>query len=213
RYDARLLLDALPEFAPSGEPDSPSGWSDLPSDAEDTFFFSPSETEDYRQEKRRRLMDRTREDRLKARKAEDGDTADEDVWGGSDEEPDEAQAMLMKRTASSLSSTTNPAQLEMRILANHGADKRFAFLRGRWKKAWNSMKREARVEVEKKEAAKTSAGGLGNLADYGDSDDESQGDPPPDLPSEAGEDILGAVIAARQARAKAWAATRRALKE
>jgi hypothetical protein len=31
-------------------------------------------------------MDQHREERLKARKAEDGETEEEDVWGGSDEE-------------------------------------------------------------------------------------------------------------------------------
>ena len=52
RYDARLLLHALPEIpstetsAASTEPISPRGWSDLPSDAEDTFFLSPEEVED-----------------------------------------------------------------------------------------------------------------------------------------------------------------------
>lgn len=30
----------------------------------------------------------------------------------------------------------------MRILANHGIDKRFAFLRGRWKNAWSEIKRD-----------------------------------------------------------------------
>ncbi|KAJ7471964.1 hypothetical protein FB451DRAFT_1251534 [Mycena latifolia] len=199
RYDARLLLDALPKFALQNSPPSPSGWSDLPSDAEDTFFFSPHEADDYRQEKRRKLMDRAREERLKARKAEDGEPEEEeDVWGGSDEEPDEAQAALMKRTAASITSTANPAQLEMRILANYGADKRFAFLRGRWKAAWLAMKRDA--DKEEKAKKSNTVDGLGNLADYGDSDEEDvQPKPEPDL-------------AARQARAKAWAEARRAAK-
>ena len=76
---------------PSSQPDSPSGWSDLPSDTEDTFFFTPDETEDFRREKRRRLIEQTREERLKARMEEDHMEdeeiqEDEDVWGGSDEE-------------------------------------------------------------------------------------------------------------------------------
>jgi hypothetical protein len=88
RYDVRLLLESLPE--PDAEhsqvrPISPSGWSDLPSDSEDTFFFSPDEVEDYRREKRRRLIDRGREERLKALAAEEGEE-DSDPWGGSDEE-------------------------------------------------------------------------------------------------------------------------------
>ncbi|KAJ7086415.1 hypothetical protein B0H15DRAFT_348651 [Mycena belliarum] len=198
RYDARLLLDALPKSARQDTPPSPSGWSDLPSDAEDTFFFSPHEAEDYRQEKRRRLLDRAREERLRARKAEEGEPEEEeeeDAWGASDEEPDEAQAALMARTAASIASTVNPAQLEMRILANYGGDRRFAFLRGRWKARWAAMKRDA----EKAEEAKKLSAGLGTLADYGDSDEEVDVEPQDDL-------------AARQARAKAWAEARRAAK-
>lgn len=90
RYDARLLLDPQ-TFSSTGTnvqdhaipiPSSPAGWSDLPSDAEDTFFFTAGETGDYRREKRRRLMEQTRDERLKARMEEDG----EEIWGGSDEE-------------------------------------------------------------------------------------------------------------------------------
>ncbi|KAJ7747643.1 hypothetical protein DFH07DRAFT_575957 [Mycena maculata] len=203
RYDARLLLDALPKFSPGSTSPAPSGWSDLPSDTEDMFFFSPDEAEDYRQEKRRRLMDQAREERLRARRAEDGDPEEEDVWGGSDEEPDEAQAALMKRTAASIVSTANPAQLEMRILANHGADRRFAFLRGRWKAAWLSMKHDAEQEEQTKQST-SGGGGLGNLADYGDSDEEDDEAEAEGKPEDA--------LAARQARAKAWAELRRASK-
>ncbi|KAJ7485145.1 hypothetical protein B0H11DRAFT_1722384 [Mycena galericulata] len=202
RYDARLLLDTLPKFTKhKSSPPSPSGWSDLPSDTEDTFFFSPHEAEDYRQEKRRRLMDQAREERLKARRAEDGEPEEEDAWGGSDEEPDETQAELMKRTAASIMSTANPAQLEMRILANHGGDKRFAFLRGRWKAVWKSMKRDAEKDEEAKKSNTSGGVGLGNLADYGDSDEEEDEVTKP-----------ATALAARQARAKAWAESRRASK-
>ena len=97
RYDVRLLLDVLPPPSSSSSvpsaPESPTGWSDLPSDSEDMFFFSPDEADDFRREKKRKLMERTREERLKARMLEDGDDEEaahlreeEDVWGGSDEE-------------------------------------------------------------------------------------------------------------------------------
>lgn len=90
RYDARLLLDVQPIVATgptSTERYSPTGWSDLPSDSEDTFFFDPDETEEYRREKRRKLIDQSREDRLRALRAEDAlEIPQEDVWGGSDEE-------------------------------------------------------------------------------------------------------------------------------
>ena len=61
----------------------------MPSDAEDMFFLTPAEVADVHREKRRRLLDRTREERLQARLEEDGVTSpppDTDIWGGSDEE-------------------------------------------------------------------------------------------------------------------------------
>ncbi|KAJ6510596.1 hypothetical protein C8R45DRAFT_392869 [Mycena sanguinolenta] len=206
RYDARLLLESLPKLTPTLSPPSPTGWSDLPSDTEDTFFFLPPEAEDYRQEKRRKLMDQAREERLRARRAEDGEPEDEDVWGGSDEEPDEAQRVLMERTATSVASGRNPAQLEMRILANYGSDKRFAFLRGRWKHAWTAMKRKVEKDLEAKSAAPSA--GLGTLADYGDSDEDDGDD---DETTETAT-APSTELAARQARAKAWAESRRASK-
>ncbi|KAF9467615.1 hypothetical protein BDZ94DRAFT_1248551 [Collybia nuda] len=232
KYDARLLLDSLPVHSAGGpEPSSPGGWSDLPSDAEDTFFFSPEEVEDFRRDKRRRLIDRNREERLRARRAEDGEASEEEeVWGGSDEEPEEAQKELMRRTASHLLSSPNPAQLEMRILANHGSDKRFAFLRGRWSRTWKMYKGKARMEKEAEEKKKETAKGLGILAGYGDSDvdsDASDGDDEtkrehpetakveqtsvPDAHStEVSTDLAQE---ARRIRAKEWAEKRRALKE
>ncbi|KAF8876602.1 hypothetical protein CPB84DRAFT_1817666 [Gymnopilus junonius] len=169
RYDARLLLDTLPKYdnIPGPGPSSPTGWSDLPSDAEDTFF-NPDEVEDFRKEKRRRLLDQTRE-RLRARMEEDGDDAEEelkekeDIWGGSDEEPDDLQNELMKRTATHIVSSPNAAQLEMRILANHGGDRRFSFLRGRW-----SRQKEEKEIAESKKTA-----GLGVLTGYGSDDSGS----------------------------------------
>jgi hypothetical protein len=120
RYDVRLLLDVLPPPSSSSTssappaPESPTGWSDLPSDSEDMFFFSPDEADDFRREKKRKLMERTREERLKARMLEDGVDEDaahhgeeeEDVWGGSDEEvcppppfPDLSNDVLNQKTA------------------------------------------------------------------------------------------------------------------
>ncbi|KZT01941.1 uncharacterized protein LAESUDRAFT_730638 [Laetiporus sulphureus 93-53] len=183
RYDARLLLDHLrlvPSQASVNEPDSPGSWSDLPSDTEDTFFFDAQEVEDYRRDKRRRLIERNREERLNALRSEGGEDheagADEERWGGSDEEPDDTQRQLMRRTAAHILSSPNPAQLEMRILANHGADRRFAFLRGRWSRAWEVIKGRARLDSEQEkqraEQAQSSVA-LPGLGGYGDSDDEA----------------------------------------
>ncbi|KAF8881596.1 hypothetical protein BD779DRAFT_1675353 [Infundibulicybe gibba] len=123
RYDARLLLDALPphsQFQPQQvRPGSPGDWEELPSDTEDAFFLEPDEVEELRREKRRRVLEQQREDRVRARRIEDGEPeADEDVWGGSDEEPSEVQRELMRRTARHILGSPNPAGLEMRILAN-----------------------------------------------------------------------------------------------
>lgn len=90
RYDARLLLDTLPSVSESKTPDrlSPTGWSDLPSDSEDTFFLQPDETEDYRREKRRKVLENLREERMKALREEANEALEpeQDAWGGSDEE-------------------------------------------------------------------------------------------------------------------------------
>ncbi|EGN97641.1 hypothetical protein SERLA73DRAFT_161591 [Serpula lacrymans var. lacrymans S7.3] len=221
RYDARLLLDDLPEPSLSAQvrSHSPSGWSDLPSDTEDTFFFSPDEAEDYRREKRRRLIDQSREERLRALREEEGpeEEEDADTWGGSDEEPDDAQVTVMHKTAQHILSSLNPAQLEIRILANYGGDKRFAFLRGRWSRAWRTLKGKVRVEIEeKKEQEKNTSGNvsLGGLAAYGDSDDESEGHSdaagsnlePSQEPEPPSDETLKE---ARRARAREWSARRR----
>ncbi|KAG9312463.1 hypothetical protein JVU11DRAFT_6847 [Chiua virens] len=206
-------------------PLSPNGWSDLPSDSEDTFFFSPDELEDYRREKRRRLMDRDRDERLRALAAIEGEEGDPDPWGGSDEEPDDTQRELICRTASHIISSPNPAQLEMRILANYSTDKRFAFLRGRWSRVWRIEKERAKQRLAE-EAQKTQSPPvstpLGGLAGYGDSD--SDGGSKGDNPTEEPEDARGApptqgqhsnededeVKEARRARAREWSARRRA---
>ncbi|KAI0338718.1 hypothetical protein BDW22DRAFT_670072 [Trametopsis cervina] len=234
RYDARLLLDALPLEGPSGVSTpasenarlSPTGWSDLPSDAEDTFFFSPEEVEDFHREKRRRTMERGREERLRARRAEDGEDDEgkeheEDTWGGSDEEPDDPQKELMRRTATHILSSPNPAQLEMRILANHGADRRFAFLRGRWSRAWRIAKGHTKLRLEEEKAKQEEKAGLGGLAGYA-SDSEEEEAPEQEqegveeeekpmgvVENDAGPSAVDAVMEARRARAKEWAAKRR----
>lgn len=221
----------------TSQPDSPTGWSDLPSDAEDTFFFTPDETEDFRREKRRRLIEQTREERLKARMEEDeveGEEIqdDEDVWGASDEEPDDPQQELMRRTATHLLSSPNAAQLEMRILANYGSDKRFAFLRGRWSRRWNLIKVKARLDREKDQTGQEtekSRAGLGLVTGYGSDDSDAGSDeegkmskakdvpvaaaahnPPAEPPDSTTAEE--AAKEARRKRAKEWAEKQREMK-
>lgn len=64
---------------------SQSGWADLPSDSEDTFFFTSEEVEDYRRDKRRKLLTQAHAERVKAIEAEEN-LEPEESWGASDEE-------------------------------------------------------------------------------------------------------------------------------
>lgn len=64
---------------------SQSGWEDLPSDSEDTFFFTSEEVDEYRREKRRKTLTQAHADRVRAIEAEEK-MDQEEAWGGSDEE-------------------------------------------------------------------------------------------------------------------------------
>lgn len=142
----------------------------------------------------------------------------------------------MRRTAAHVHTSPNPAQLEMRILANHGADPRFAFLRGRWSRAWRLTKSKLRLELEAKKmkdkgAALSGGVGIGGLAGYGDSDDDDgsadeghggddkvANEPVEEAKKELAEDTEAnasddALKAARRERAREWAEKRRAAKE
>ncbi|CEL57182.1 hypothetical protein RSOLAG1IB_08415 [Rhizoctonia solani AG-1 IB] len=197
------------------------GWDDLPSDSEDTFFLTPKEVSEYRHDKRRKMLEKERQDRLRALAEEDeangwGTEPPEASWGGSDEEPDDVQANLMRRTATHIRGSPNPTQLEMRILANHGADPRFAFLRGRWKRAWAQMRQGQEVlNVEPKQSV---IGGLSGYASDSDSgqksgDEEESGQQSAHAVQEASlsseHDETEKLKAERRARAKDWARKRR----
>ena len=147
---------------------------------------------------------------------------------------------LMRRTASHVVRATNDAQLRARILAHHGADPRFAFLRGRWGRAWALAQAEAHRDVLAEQEAQSS-GALGGLTGYGSgSDDDDDGDdavdeggggdgdvePAPVLgeealdvssPQEAAQSevqelALRVAQEARRAKAREWAEKRRAAK-
>lgn len=146
---------------------------------------------------------------------------------------------LMRRTAAHISRANNDAQLRARILAHHGADVRFAFLRGRWSRAWALAQAEAnRAEREKAQ----SAGALGGLTGYGsgsedDAEDDNDSDGAVDgtsdnvtertqvlegsaedgqatreFEAQFEEDALRAAQEARRAKAREWAEKRRAAK-
>jgi hypothetical protein len=144
---------------------------------------------------------------------------------------------LMRRTAAHTVRATNDAQLRARILAHHGADVRFAFLRGRWSHAWVLAQAEAnRAVLEEREKAQ-SAGALGGLTGYGsggEEDDDAEDDNGDAVDGSAddvtertqvlqgaAEDghviqeaqfVLRAAQEARRAKAREWAEKRRAAK-
>lgn len=92
-------------------------------------------------------------------------------------QPDATQAELIRRTAAHVTRAANDAQLRARILAHHGADARFAFLRGRWGRAWARAQVDARREVLAEREAQ-GAGALGGLTGYGSgSESEGEGEP------------------------------------
>jgi len=135
-------------------------------------------------------------------------------------QPEEHQITLMQRTAAHIASSPNPEQLEMRILANHGNDARFSFLRGRWKCAWVRLKEEEMAKLERSKPEPVTA--LFNLISYGTDSDEGgagEDDVAALVPSvatqhpgsEAG-DVGEDVKATRRLRAKEWAKKRRAEK-
>jgi hypothetical protein len=83
---------------------------------------------------------------------------------------------LMRRTAAHTVRAANDAQLRARILAHHGADVRFAFLRGRWSRAWARAQAEVNLAVLKQEQEQEIkaqiAGALGGLTGYGSGSEE-----------------------------------------
>jgi len=86
---------------------------------------------------------------------------------------------LMRRTAAHIVRATNDAQLRARILAHHGADTRFAFLRGRWGRAWARAQTDANRAVMTEREKAQSAGALGGITGYGSgsgSEDDAEDD-------------------------------------
>ncbi|WVQ72612.1 hypothetical protein IAR50_002170 [Cryptococcus sp. DSM 104548] len=192
RHDMIHLLPNLPNEGRSLPPRSPSparsssSWS-LPSDTEATWALSDEEDiEAYKNEKKRKWMEALRAERLREREREDMDRGQvvqksADGWNV-DEEPPEGILSLMSHTALALSASPNPSVLEIRILTNHSTDERFAFLRGRYKKAWEAVKEKLRREKEEKARKEERERGLGGLGGYGsdsESEDGSEGTPEP----------------------------------
>jgi len=139
----------------------------------------------------------------------------------------------MTKLAATLASSPSPALLELRILANHGSDPRFAFLRkgGKWCEHWAAMRAPKLVleAVQAPEAAGGGGGGgLGLVAYDSDSDsgsddevgrDKGGAEVPLPIPSVEGGAVDGvdeeerAKKEAKAVKARAWAAKRREARE
>jgi hypothetical protein len=115
---------------------------------------------------------------------------------------------LMKKTAAHIAASPNPVQFELRILANHGADDRFAFLRGRWKKVWEDLK--APTLDPPKSAFSNASMGLVSYADSDGEGDESNHKEAGtiDTPSTSNITNEAKLKAQRLARVKEWSRQR-----
>ncbi|GAA6035256.1 hypothetical protein JCM8097_008787 [Rhodosporidiobolus ruineniae] len=223
RYDLLHLLPSLPSHLsfphPAPTPSlstsdpppaarSPSpGFSDLPSDHEELFFFSPAERLEVERKKKRRRVEEERERRVKAvEERERQEALERGEALADDDEGDElspAQLALMHKLHATLSTSPNPSLLELRILANHGSDPKFAFLRAvrpgvresererRAREVWGRIRRGEKVDergelVAEEKEEKKGGGALGGLAAYGsDSGDDSANDEPSPAPATA----------------------------
>ncbi|SCZ90940.1 BZ3500_MvSof-1268-A1-R1_Chr1-3g02403 [Microbotryum saponariae] len=181
RYDALNLLSSLPILEPTTTPLLPPdlGFEDLPDDAEEMFYFEPEEREAIERERRSKRLELGREERIKALKREEEEEEEEE---NEDEEtePSEIQLALMKKLHTTLSNAADPSLLEIRIMANHGRDPRFDFLRkeGKWSDVWERIKKGEPVGEEARRNAEENVGnGLGlGLNGYGSDSEEEEGD-------------------------------------
>jgi hypothetical protein len=123
-------------------------------------------------------------------------------------QPEAAEMALITKTAAYIVSSPNPVQLEMRILANHGGDPRFAFLRGRWKRAWESAKENSESRTLQASLSKSSG-----LVSYDSGDEKSKDDD--DMLEGVGNMLSQPAIddarikAERRARVKEWSRKRK----
>ncbi|EGG10975.1 uncharacterized protein MELLADRAFT_102807 [Melampsora larici-populina 98AG31] len=184
RYDARLLLPTTP---PTGfeeptiltpPPVSPTGYSDLPSDHEEMFYFDESERQEIAQRKQRRKRDEQQHKRIRLREEEEKQR-EENIRLSKIPPPD--QMLLMSRTLEALNSSPSPSLLEIRILANHYQDSRFAsFLGkdGKYRLYWEEMKlgkhSTKNSADEQPKVSQVENNGLQGIADYGESSDEAE---------------------------------------
>ncbi|SGY30222.1 BQ5605_C002g01130 [Microbotryum silenes-dioicae] len=185
RYDALNLLSSLPILESTTTPLLPPdlGFEDLPDDAEEMFYFEPEERELIERERKSKRLELGREERIKALKREE-EEEEEEEHENEETEPSETQLALMKKLHTTLSNAADPSLLEIRIMANHGRDPRFDFLRkeGKWSDVWERIKKGEPVGEEARRNDEENVGnGSGNglglgLNGYGSDSEEEEGD-------------------------------------
>ncbi|SPO32059.1 uncharacterized protein UTRI_02616 [Ustilago trichophora] len=247
RYDAVHLLTDLPKESISNNPksvaetDEDAGWSDLDSDSEDLFYMTPLEVSSFLHNKAKAKLDAQHSLRLanlaSPSPSPSSSSASPPATSGPSSESkaarlEKSQFELMSKTARILSKSSNPAILELKILANHGGDARFRFLHKdqdpRWKDVWEVLqKRKGEMGYEEallvhsrrnqddtKDPNKQSGSGL---VAYEDSDSSSSSEAtasdkvntkPPEEKPETDDKAKLQKQAERLARAKEWLKTR-----
>ncbi|WVF71617.1 hypothetical protein IAT40_006425 [Kwoniella sp. CBS 6097] len=156
---------------------SSSSWDSLPSDIEEKFALSdPEEIEAYETMKKKKWMEALRAERLKEREKEDRALGLSASGWKDDEEPPAAILATMQHTAKAIFASPNPSVLELRILTNHAKDERFEFLKGRYKEAWNKIKKALKDEKDNQRKAEEKKSGLGGLMGGYESSDGEEGD-------------------------------------
>lgn len=256
RYDAIHLLPELPAKIPCPasaqdlkEEENDVGWSDLDSDTEDLFYMTDTEAANFTRTKAKARLEAHHSTRLAHLRSPTPPSAPTTPFVGAINEGNcnqctEAEAQLSKsqfdlmaKTARVLASSTNPSMLELKILANHGGDERFSFLRNATQdgknddvgSVWKELKRTKgemsyndAVELLQPTKNDRTIPGIGLVA-YDDTESESRTSTPPAEaadkataePQAPTEKILDQVEAEKKrkqaerlARAKEWLKTR-----
>ncbi|GAK64230.1 uncharacterized protein PAN0_004d2440 [Moesziomyces antarcticus] len=196
RFDAVHLLTELPAKSSSGVgQDGDEGWSDLDSDAEDVFYMTDSEAAAFTHDRARARLEAQHTARVAAMPSPSPPASEYE------EEEDalaKSQFELMRKTARVLAESGHPAQLELKILANHAADARFDFLRPTPQQSgianvWTHLKAQPALPYDAaRKLAKPIQAALVAYDSDSDSNSDSnsdseppQAEPPSDRPSES----------------------------
>lgn len=230
RFDAIHLLSSLPtkQQEVQGGQMHDTGWSDLDSDAEDLFYMTDVEAASFSRRKARTRLEMQHTLRLNTLPPDPASPpspppVSSPIQDDAQLRVSPTQLELMQRLANSLSTSSNPSQLELKILANHSSDARFAFLRtsthdnpsaAHLKRVWEQLKQSQRP-TKNEVTAPTIPTSLVAYDDT-DSDDEAPISPPapvdphPATDHDTAEAEKKLKQAQRLARAKAWLKTRQA---